>query len=71
MAGEEVTPSASIPSPVSNSQIGLPILTFEVWLMPWGGAAPDQRHDRNHQKSYFHIWNGECLSLNPQASGNG
>ena len=40
MAGEEVTPYASIPSLVSNSQIGLPILTFEVWLMPWGELHP-------------------------------
>jgi hypothetical protein len=31
MAGEECTPP-----PVSNSQIGVPILALEVWLIPLG-----------------------------------
>ena len=31
MAGEEDTRA-----PVSNSHIGVPTLTLEVWLIPWG-----------------------------------
>ena len=67
MAGEERDPF-----PITNCQIGLPILTFEVWLIPWGELHPTNATTATVKRVIFisEMENAQALFPRQVAMGN-